>query len=276
MILSVVLWLWNDGVKRRWGGYTVEHVNRAAAMIRANLDMPHELVCITDQPEGDFRSDIRIVPIWDDLADRGRCWRRLKLFDPDTARSIGDRIAWIDIDCCVTGDLTPLFDRREDIVFWRSQTTRCPINGSMVLMTAGARPQVWTQFRPKQPFAPRYPGSDQAWISHVLNLGARPGDEAYWTRQDGVLSYVKYGRGNRQEPPTNSRIVFFPGSLKSNADVVLANTPWVQDILDQYGECSEELYSWVPRRTRLQQRGRQARAARPQGKRRGVWVRSWA
>ena len=79
-LIHVVLWLWS-GRRFLWGRYKAAHLNRVAAMIRENLSIPHEIVAITDMPEG-IDPSIRIVPLWPDLADQGRCFRRLKLFEP--------------------------------------------------------------------------------------------------------------------------------------------------------------------------------------------------
>lgn len=264
MSLTVVLWLWRTQTPGRWGSYGPMHVNRAATMIRANLRMQHEIACITDDPT-DIDSSIRIIPLWPDLADLGRCWRRLKVFSPEMGEVIGPRFCWIDLDCVITGDLTRLFDRPEDIVLWRSQTTTCHYNGSMLLHRAGTRAHIWETFVPGQPFWPRSAGSDQAWIAHVLGP-----NEPVWTQHDGVLAYNKYCRST-VEAPKKARIVFFPGTLKSNSDVARLETPWVQRTLEQYGSWDEADYNWQPRPSK-----RFRPRPPPPLKQRGTFIRSWA
>lgn len=261
--LTIVLWLW-QGPGGAWGRYTVEHVNRAARMVREHLTLEHELVVITDQPEGDFISDLRIVPIWPDLADRGRCWRRLKAFAPEMKEIIGPRWAWIDLDCVVLGDLTPLFQRDEDLVLWRSQSTRNPYNGSILLHTSGTWPQIWTGYSPS--IVTKLPGSDQSWLAHLLGPHM-----PVWTDKDGVFAYNRHARRWRRGPRESARIVFFPGSIKANSNVVCRETPWIGEILKTYGEVQEDAYQWRPRAHQLRAMRRRTRSFG--GRRAGVNVR---
>lgn len=263
-MLTVILWLWQAQSRPAWGGFKPAHVNRAARMIRNNLTLQHEIVCITDLHDAvtEFDPEIRLVPIWSDHAERGRCWRRLKAFAPGMEQILGERWAWIDLDCVVMGDLTPLFERDEDLVLWRSQSTRNPYNGSMVLHRAGTMPEIWQQYRPQIDLK-GLPGSDQAWLAHLL--GSRM---PVWTDRDGVYAYNRYGRRWRKGPPPGARIMFFPGSIKSNSHICLALTPWVQGVLNQYGEFDEKPYQWS---ARMAQRAR--RLQRFHQKRAGVLVR---
>lgn len=267
-MLRVVLWLWH-GAGGAWGRYGIEHANRCARMVRANLSLPHELVCITDIAEDGaayFDAGIRLVQIWNDLADRGRCWRRLKAFAPEMTDIIGERWAWIDLDCVILGDLAPLFERPEDLVLWRSQSTRAPYNGSMVLHTAGTMPEIWERYSPH--VAVNYPGSDQAWFAHCLGANM-----PVWTDRDGVLAYNRYGRRCRHGPPDGARVMFFPGSVKSNSHICRKMTPWVQEILNKYGDFDEPQYHWHPRQHQLERRRANARRFIGASVRQGVIMR---
>jgi hypothetical protein len=254
MMLSILLWFW-QGPGGAWGRYKVAHVNRAARMIRANLKCKHEIVCITDlaadAEQLGFEPGIRVVQLWPDLADRGRCWRRLKAFAPGMEKLLGERWAWIDLDCVVLGDLTPLFERDEDLVLWQSQSTRAYYNGSMVLHRAGSMPDIWERYNPSIDMNPSWPGSDQAWFCHYLG-----GDMPVWTARDGIYAFNRYGRKWRREPPAHARILFFPGSIKPNSHICQKLTPWIQGVLNQYGEVDEPAYHWTPhaRRTRIKRR----------------------
>jgi hypothetical protein len=100
-------------------------------------------------------------------------------------------------------------------VFW-GDTNPQPgshYNGSMMLLTAGARSKVWSNFdpvsSPRQSLAARCWGSDQGWISYTLGKG-----EAKWTKADGVYSFrndIQRTDVARHLPP-NARIVIFHGS----------------------------------------------------------------
>jgi hypothetical protein len=48
----------------------------------------------------------------------------------------------------VTGPLDPLFDRKDDFTILQgiNTTNPCPYNGSIWMLKAGARPEVWSEF----------------------------------------------------------------------------------------------------------------------------------
>jgi hypothetical protein len=183
-----------------------------ADMVRRNLTLPHRLAVVTDVP-GDYGDltvippprdfeDVRI-PTWDD--EKPQCLRRLAMFAPGAGERFGERFVSMDMDCVISGSLDPLFDRPEDFVMYRGTAAARPYNGSMVMMTAGARPQVYTQFTPEAAVEAgrRFVGSDQAWISHVLGPG-----EATWGPEHGVQWWgSRYNDGS----PT---VTFFPGTPK--------------------------------------------------------------
>jgi hypothetical protein len=140
------------------------------------------------------------------------CYRRLKLFAPEMGDVLGERFVCLDLDVVIVADLAPLWDRPEDFVIWGETNPRSFYNGSMFMLRAGARPQVWEQFKPKtSPMlakrAGRF-GSDQGWISYVLGKG-----EAMWGRQDGVYSYRVHIAPAGDVLPSNARIVMFHGKV---------------------------------------------------------------
>lgn len=213
--LTVLTWLWTQPGGRVT--YTAQHVNIWADMVRRHLTLPHRIACVTDTPEGIDPSiaiidpprefeDVRI-PTWGQ--ERPQCLRRLSMFRPDAADIFGSRFVNMDMDCVVGGSLDALFSRTEDIVLYRSpagdRPNPRPYNGSMTMMTAGSRPQVYERFTPEGAVAAgkEYVGSDQAWVSHVL--GAR---EAVWDETDGV---VWWGRRMYVDQPG---LMFFPGFPK--------------------------------------------------------------
>lgn len=213
-MLSVVTFKWHTPGYR--ATFTAEHVNTLQRMVARHYPHPHRFICITDDPAG-LHPGVEVVPLWDDHAQvpnptgggRPACYRRLKLFDRDIGKLLGPRFVMLDLDVIITGDLSPLWNRTEDAVFWRSPSGEWPYNGAMFMLTAGARPAVWDHFDPE--VSPRathqagYRGSDQAWISHKLGW-----TEAVWTEADGVYYYnalPKRPNGQRPMPP-DARIVF--------------------------------------------------------------------
>lgn len=214
-MLSIITWLWKQPNGRT--SYTSEHVNTWADMVRRHLAMDHEIACVTDTPEGidpsvriieppgDF-VDVRI-PTWSDERGMPQCLRRLAMFRPDAADIFGERFVSMDLDAVIAEPLDPLFDRSDDFMMYRGTSTARPYNGSMVMMTAGARPQVYTEFTPERAAEAgrHFIGSDQAWISHTLGWG-----EPTWGPEHGVVWWGS--RTNHQAPEW--RLMFFPGAQK--------------------------------------------------------------
>lgn len=212
-MLTVLTWLWKQKGSRV--DYTAMHVNIWAAMVSRHLTIPHRLACVTDYPEGiDPRVEIIpepkdfegvTIPSWG--SGRPNCFRRISLFRRDAAALFGDRFVSMDLDCVVGASLDPLFSRSEDIVLYSSprggQALR-PYNGSMVMMSAGARPEVFEDFTVEgaTEAGRKYIGSDQSWISHRLGRG-----EATWSEEDGVA-------WNQSPPHVLRRVKFYPGPVK--------------------------------------------------------------
>lgn len=198
MGLTVVSFKWKRNHDIPRFRYEAEHVLILRNMVARHYQKPHRFVCITDDARG--LSDVETYPLWDTYANvpspwRGQqpsCYRRLLMFSPDIEKIVGPRFVAVDLDVVITGDLAPLWDREEEFVGWSEAGWGHSIyNGSMWMMTAGARRQVVDRFNPKtsprEAWKAKLFGSDQAWISYVLGRG-----EASWTRDDGVYSYRKH------------------------------------------------------------------------------------
>lgn len=215
-MLTVICWKWKPASGYR-STFAPQTVNVLRNMVARHYQHTHEFVCITDDAAG-IDPDIRIVPLWKDFADlpspHGRnqpsCYRRLKMFSAEMRDVLGERFVSIDLDCVITGDLTPLWQRSDPIVLWGDTHPTTPYNGSMVLMTAGARRQIWDEFDPgASPIKAKQAGcfgSDQGWISYRLGRG-----EARWTTADGVYSFRNHIMPARGELPKDARIVFCHG-----------------------------------------------------------------
>lgn len=217
-MISVVCWKWKPsaGYRSKFGA---ESVNVLRRMVSRNYQQPHRFICVTDDPKG-IDPDVEIVPLWDEFANiqnpNGRqnpsCYRRLRAFSPEIASVFGDRFVWIDLDTVVVGNLAPLFDRTEDFICWGETHPTSFYNGSMVMMSAGARRQVYEDFDPKTSPKLAYRagkfGSDQGWISYRLGKG-----EATWGRQDGVYSFRVHIAPNGNRLPANARVVMWHGKV---------------------------------------------------------------
>ncbi len=222
---SVVVWKWHTpGYRSTFGPETV---NAIAAMVRKWYPDPVRVICVTDEAKG-IDAQVEIIPAWNDYADvpsphggtNPSCYRRLRLFHPDAAQWFGRRFVSLDLDTVITGDLRPIWNRPEDVVLW-GDTNPQPgshYNGSMMLIAAGCRPQVWTDFNPatspQESLRAKAWGSDQGWISYVLGKG-----EAKWTQADGVYSYRNHLHKTGGCLPSDAKVVSFHGRVN----------PWDRD-----------------------------------------------
>ena len=228
-MISFVCWRWHvPGYRSTFGP---EAVNTLARMVRRHYPARHRFLCVTNDRAG-INGEIEIVPDRADFADVGSphgganpsCYRRLRMFHPDAARTFGERIVSLDLDAVIVGDLRPLVDRPENFVAWRDPLSPRQYNGSLIILRAGSRPKVWTDFdpaaSPRRALAAGFKGSDQAWISCALP------DEATVGREDGVLSYRKDVRGKAL--PADARIVFAHGAQDPWGDE-MQRLEWVRE-----------------------------------------------
>lgn len=219
--LTIVFWLWrgHQGSATR---YVPEHANIAARMVHRNLTLKHRIVLLTDHLQADYDPLLEVVPLWDDWrelknpfwrSEGPQCYVRLKAFSREAREILGERFVSIDLDCVVVSNLDPLFDRSEDFLIYhrpemREQDRAMVYQGSMWMMRAGAREQVWTDFHGLKSIeaAREWIGTDQAWIRHRLGP-----DEPGWTDKDGVYGWHWIAADRRwlNAPPPNARIIFF-------------------------------------------------------------------
>lgn len=244
--------------------YSSEHVNTLRSMVERNYARPHRFFCVTDDPSG-LDPRIEYVPLWPDHFDlinpshptnRPNCYPRLKLFSREMRELFGERFVSLDLDMVIVDDLVPVWDRPEDFVIYDARGDD-HYNGSMFMMTAGAREKVWTNFDPVR--SPQITtkagmrGSDQAWIRYCLAP-----DAATWSYEEGVYAYLnlvqprrivrKRHVGPRQRLradggvrfvgspvteerdgrlPKNARVVVFAGEYKPWERRTQAMSPWV-------------------------------------------------
>lgn len=202
--------------------YTAKHVNILRNMLERHVKIPHQLICVTDDPDG-IDSRVKVMPLWDKCRNLGGCYNRLWVFSGEAG--LGERFVCIDLDCVIVNDCTDLFTRTEDFIM--NSYNPCPgdakdqyYNGSMFMMTNGARPMIWNEFDPQVTPAivqqnPNCIGSDQAWIRH--RLGKK---EARWGNQDGVFEARQVGF----TLPKGAKIIFFSGRRDPSQN----QYPWVR------------------------------------------------
>jgi hypothetical protein len=233
-VISVVCFKWRPrpGYRSAYGPATVNTLRR---MVARSYQRPHRFICVTDDAAG-LDPGVEVVPLWSDHAELPNpsfrtgpsCFRRLRVFARDAGALLGERFCCIDLDTVVTGDLAPVLDRSEDFIAWRNPDPRWPLNGSMFMLTAGSRPQVWETFKPAispaRSHAAGCRGSDQGWMSYVLGT-----KEATWGPEDGLYSYQMEVAKAGNKLPKNARMVFFHGHWDPWDDEVHKVAPWVHE-----------------------------------------------
>lgn len=237
-MLSVVTWLWSKaGAPALFGP---EYVNRMRNMLERNLDLEHELVCVTAEPHG-IDPRVRIVEPPAELAHLPRCRRRLWAYAKERRHDLGERILAVDLDQVIVRNVTALVDRPDDVVLWRVGYANV-YSGSFQLFSAGALDGAWREFQRDPEGFPRRTGeryaSDQAmlnwWTTHeALRTKWKP---AQWTERDGFVTWFgegyagleKHGMGpSRPELPLDARVVVLGSADKAVLDQ--ARYPWVRE-----------------------------------------------
>lgn len=194
MALVVTTWFWGDR-------YGPEYVLRLRAGVARHLKQPYRFLVLNPEPE-----DMPLTQI-------PGCFCRLRMFDPawQVRQGIaeGDRVVCMDLDMVITGPLDHLFDRADDFTILQgvNASNPCPFNGSLWMLRAGARPDVWREFSTAAAYdVPFYQfPDDQAWFAaKIPNAGA-------WGAQDGVYAFKKRHWPKGDGLPANASVVAFPG-----------------------------------------------------------------
>jgi hypothetical protein len=155
------------------------------------------------------------------------CFARLRCFDPEwQARqgiAPGDRILNLDLDLVVTGELDSLIERPEPFVILQgvNAANPNPYNGSIWSLTAGYRPDVWSDFSLEA--AGRVPWyafpDDQAWFRAMIPEAGAIGPS------DGFYGFQKPGWPDGLDLPVNARAVAFFGRRDPSQ---FESLPWVR------------------------------------------------
>lgn len=238
-MISICTFYWDDpnAKHRNTYSFSPKHVNRLARGLHENLTIPHEVVCITDNPDGIDTDSVRILPLWGEFRDIGRCFVRLGLYAPEMAQIIGPRIANIDLDVAILGNVDHVFGRTEPFVgYTDTKNPRC-YSGCLYTMDAGAKAQVYNSFKRLYGFAPSGPerraffskhynryssfvGSDQSWQTEILGEGLpRIGQSDkvwdYWTVEE------------LPDAPEDARMIFTNGMRRDiSMPAIHKKHPW--------------------------------------------------
>lgn len=210
-MLVIGTWLWGDK-------YPQHYVDRLRAGIARAVQQPHRFEVYRPEPEDEHLTRVR------------GCFVRLRMFDPawqaKNGIKNGDRLVCIDLDSIVIRTLDPLFNRADNftILTGANAANPCPYNGSLWMLRAGYRPDVWTDFSleaaQKVPFY-EFP-DDQAWFAHKL-----PGLTGWKVgTSSGVYAFQKPGWPKGEALPADARLVVFPGWRDPGK---FTHLPWVKE-----------------------------------------------
>ena len=211
MALHICTWIWGDK-------YDDSYVQKLSDGVHRNLTEGHRFICFTDR-ERKLNAGIEQWPIKVEdyhLTQVKGCFVRLRLFDPEFQATLGvkpgDRIVNLDIDMVVTGELDGIFNRPEPFVIFggANAVNPCPYNGSVFMLRAGYRPDVWSDFSLDAASKIRkheFP-DDQGWFWEKLP------DAAVWKAgaESGVYGFEKPGWPPKTTNlPVGAKLVAFFG-----------------------------------------------------------------
>lgn len=233
--LSVVtMFFTRTPLRKPYQAYKPEHVNTILKSLSRNITIPHELVCVTDQPKG-IDPAIKIAPLRRDLVSLGNAYPKVALFQKEPPGINCPFMLFVDLDTVSTGNLDAEIMKGvesaqqccflpEFITAKRAANRNAHYNTSIFVIKTGAFSRVWDRFNPAT--SPQFVrrtgkvGSDQVWISETLGGGMPT-----WEPGKSILSYKYHVRG-RELPPA-AKLVCFHGQFKPWDSAVQAANPWI-------------------------------------------------
>ena len=273
-VFNVTSFLWHDSRAKHVGNYqfTLDHANKLFRQLAKGFEalreedptLEYHLTLVTDQTDMtgfDFSiPNVRVIPLWSDFRDLGRCFTKLKLFsknhtDPVYGEEIhrsqlfpGDYLVSIDLDIVVVNPKefvrTLTSKRLQGFYGYRdSKNPRC-FSGAlwridtrtqgewhyvydtfrMVYDTLKLNPDAFKHFYSHWNSKASFVGSDQCWITTAL------GEDAY-PKWDGLSEGI-YDMWTVQHLPTlplNTTAVFLNGLSRDMTIAPYKDMPWVQE-----------------------------------------------
>lgn len=210
-MLTVCTWTWGDKYKN---GY----VEKLQAGLARHMKQEYQFRVFSPLPEDMYLTEIP------------GCFARLRMFDPvwqeRQGLKAGDQLVCLDLDNVITRSLGTLFVRSEPFIILQQANTSnpCPFNGSVMMLRAGAHPEVWTDFSVEA--ASRVPfyefPDDQGWLHHKV-----PKAPGWWAgRHWGIYAFQKQGWPGGVALPHDARMVCFFGRRDPSQYM---HVSWVKD-----------------------------------------------
>lgn len=239
--LTVSTFWWTDPERERDYEIELRHVLILRNMVKRNLTMPHEFVCVCDSYDKGVALEshgIRPVPLDMSKHVPNTVFARLMLRHPHAGGWIGRRVLNLDVDICIVGNIDHIARREEENVWWlnpnfKTGASRAFIQTSVQLLTTGTLTHLWTAFDPV--VTPtwvnrRFGGKEQAWVSEML-------DWRYvdlFTDRNGIYGAMRLFNGQPDTGigsllPDNAAIVSFPGNRAPWQNSIVAEHPWLRE-----------------------------------------------
>jgi len=217
-VTHFVCFLWRGrAFERPVARYGVEHVAVLASMLQRHGG--HRLTCVHDgiePPPG-----VEGIRMPDAVAALPDYLPKLWAWSPELHKRFTERVAFIDLDVVIVGDLAPVIDTDDDVLLWDSAVGE-PYNTSLYALRPGHHQEVWTSLTPgrldlAKRQAKRWTG-DQSWVAFVLNLTMPTFGE-----DTGVIRYRR--SLHKLDLPAGTRAAFFCGPMAP--DTEKSQTRWI-------------------------------------------------
>ena len=237
----MITYFWKDPARKAAGHsyeFTVQHIEILRNMVRKNLTIPHQFVCITDESIPAMYT----APInwWTHVP--GTVYVRLGMRHKDFADHVQmscgiekpTRFLMLDIDVVLTGNIDHLITKEDR--FWRNPNWPLPrrafYQSSVQLFTPGEHHELYDEFDPKDEefltwINHRFGGREQAWLSERLSWLS-----PYWDWRDGLYGAGRLANANDgvgSELPANACLVSFPGNRLPDQPETIAKHPWIAE-----------------------------------------------
>lgn len=187
-----------------WTGnkYSLEYVTKLHNMVKENLSLEHQFICLTDKPNLHKIDGIIFKQAPIAIADS---WCKLSLFTSSLAESFKGKAFYLDLDVVITGKLDGLVNKADSKkLLTISDWWRKGINSSVMIFELGSFIKIYTKFKPSD--MQRLKG-DQDLINEVLEQS-----EIQHFGEIEVQSYKANNLG--KEFNKHTKIVVFHGEPK--------------------------------------------------------------
>jgi|TARA_Y100000310_G_scaffold155220_1_gene154696 lipopolysaccharide biosynthesis glycosyltransferase len=206
MINVFCLWVGNK--------YSLEYVTKLHNMVKENLTLDHQFICLTDKPHLHKIEGIQFIQAPVAIIDS---WCKLSLFVPQLEDSFQGKALYLDLDVVITNKLDKIVKEADTKKFtiiddwWRPT-----YNSSIMIWEMGKWNKIYTKFKPSDMV--RLKG-DQDLISEVLDES-----EVNTFGKIDVQSYKANKLAEKFNPQT--KIVVFHGKPKPHQVDGWVNNYW--------------------------------------------------